>query len=271
MIAIERLNDPVRVAGLWVPEMIAIAGGEDVAGDPGLAPAEVSWGELAGLRPEVVIVMVEGYLEDVQAQAMEFWEHIESLGAARVYAVAAQTAFSDAGPRLIDGVELSAPPPPRPDGAAGQHPLHAACAARRPGPPRPSGPPKAGDRQATARARMKLRTPIAAMPPSSIARRELAPVAEAALLGADDQKAAKDTGDQAAHMRSDADLRVGEGEDEVEDDQEADVSGDRLEFAPPGDDEGRAEDPKIAPEAPALTVSGLNQRATNEPARRLAK
>ena len=106
VIAIERLFDPVRVAGLWIPEMIAIAGGEDVAGDPGLGPAEVAWGELGGLRPDVVIIMVEGYLEDVQAQAMEVWEHIESLGAARVYAVAAQSAFSDPGPRLIDGVEL---------------------------------------------------------------------------------------------------------------------------------------------------------------------
>jgi iron complex transport system substrate-binding protein len=106
VVALERLIEPVRVAGFWVPEMIAIAGGKDVAGDPGLSPAEVSWGELAGLRPDVVIVMVDGYLEDVQAQAMEVWEHIDSLGAARVYAVAAQAAFSDPGPRLIDGVEL---------------------------------------------------------------------------------------------------------------------------------------------------------------------
>jgi iron complex transport system substrate-binding protein len=106
VIALERLYEPVRVAGLWVPEMIAIAGGEDVAGAPGISPAEVSWGELAGLRPEIVIVMVEGYLEDVQAQAMEVWEHIESLGAARAYAVAAQSGFSDPGPRLVDGVEL---------------------------------------------------------------------------------------------------------------------------------------------------------------------
>ncbi len=108
VVVLERLVEPPRVAGLWVPEMIAIAGGEDVAGDPGLAPAEVSWGELAGLRPDVVIVMVDGYLEDVQAQAMEVWEHIESLGAERVFAVAAQGAFADPGPRLIDGVELVA-------------------------------------------------------------------------------------------------------------------------------------------------------------------
>jgi iron complex transport system substrate-binding protein len=37
---------------------------------------------------------------------MEVWEHLEGLGADRVYAVSAQAAFSDAGPRLIDGVEL---------------------------------------------------------------------------------------------------------------------------------------------------------------------
>jgi iron complex transport system substrate-binding protein len=108
VIALERLIEPVRVAGFWVPEMFAIAGGEDVAGAPGLAPAEVTWGELASLRPDVVIVMVEGYLEDVQAQAMEVWEHIESLGADRVFAVAAQGPFRDAGPRLVDGVELTA-------------------------------------------------------------------------------------------------------------------------------------------------------------------
>ncbi len=106
VIVLERLYEPVRVAGFWVPEMIAIAGGAAVAGAPGLATAEVSWGELAGLGPDVVIITVDGYLEDVQAQAMENWEHIEALGADRVFAVAAQAGFSDPGPRLIDGVEL---------------------------------------------------------------------------------------------------------------------------------------------------------------------
>ncbi|HTR74965.1 MAG TPA: hypothetical protein VMH33_06860 [Solirubrobacterales bacterium] len=108
VVALERLVEPVRVAGLWVPEMIAIAGGEDVAGSPGLAPAEVSWGALAGLRPDVVVVMVDGYVEDIQAQAMEVWEHIEGLGAGSVFAVSTQAAFGDPSPRLIDGVELLA-------------------------------------------------------------------------------------------------------------------------------------------------------------------
>ncbi len=105
VIALERL-DPPRVGGFWIPEMISIAGGEDVAGDPGLNPAEVGWGELKSLNAEVVIVMPDGSVEDAHAQAMEHWERIAGLGATRAYAVDAAAAFSEPGPRLVDGVEL---------------------------------------------------------------------------------------------------------------------------------------------------------------------
>lgn len=105
VIALERL-DPPRVCGFWIPEMISIAGGEDVAGDPGLNPPEVGWGELESLNAEVVVVMVEGLLEDGRAQAMEHWERIAALGAGRVFAVDTVASFSEAGPRLVDGVEL---------------------------------------------------------------------------------------------------------------------------------------------------------------------
>jgi len=105
VIALERL-DPARVAGFWIPEMISIAGGEDVAGDPGINPAEVGWGELESLGAEVVVVMLDGSLEDARAQAMEHWEQIAALGAGRVFAVETATAFAAPGPRLVDGVEL---------------------------------------------------------------------------------------------------------------------------------------------------------------------
>jgi iron complex transport system substrate-binding protein len=104
VIALERL-DPPRVGGFWIPEMISIAGGVDVAGDPGLNPAEVGWGELSSLAAEVVIVMPGGSVEDAQAQAMEHWERVASIGAKRAFAVDGE-AFSEPGPRLIDGVEL---------------------------------------------------------------------------------------------------------------------------------------------------------------------
>jgi iron complex transport system substrate-binding protein len=106
VIALEWL-DPPYVGGHWVPEMISIAGGEDVAGPPGLKSPEVSWGELSGLNPDVAIAMPCGwYVEESQAQAFAHWDQIETLGAQRVYAVDAASTFSRPGPRLVDGVEL---------------------------------------------------------------------------------------------------------------------------------------------------------------------
>ncbi|MFI5028722.1 MAG: ABC transporter substrate-binding protein [Solirubrobacterales bacterium] len=108
VIALEWL-DPPYVGGHWIPEMISIAGGEDVAGPPGLKSPEVIWGALSGLHPEVVVAMPCGwYVEGAVAQALEHWDRIAGLGPARVYAVDAASSFSRPGPRLVDGVELIA-------------------------------------------------------------------------------------------------------------------------------------------------------------------
>ena len=60
VLAIEWL-DPPFIAGHWVPEMIAIAGGHDALGRPGERSRTASWDELAGAACEVAIVMPCGY------------------------------------------------------------------------------------------------------------------------------------------------------------------------------------------------------------------
>jgi len=106
VIALEWL-DPPFVGGHWIPEMISIAGGEDVAGPPGLKSPEVGWGALAGLGPDVVIAMPCGWQVGAAHEgALEHWDRIAGLGAGRVYAVDAAASFSRPGPRLVDGVEL---------------------------------------------------------------------------------------------------------------------------------------------------------------------
>ncbi len=108
VLALEWL-DPPFLGGHWVPEMIAIAGGEDIVGSPGAKSPEVAWEDLAALSPDVVVAMPCGwYLEDSRAQALEHWRRIETLGAERVFAVDAASTFSRPGPRLVDGVELLA-------------------------------------------------------------------------------------------------------------------------------------------------------------------
>jgi iron complex transport system substrate-binding protein len=106
VVALERL-DPPHAGGFWIPEMISIAGGDDVAGSPGLSPPQVGWGELAGLGPDVVIAMPGGTgVEDIRARAMEHWERIDELGATRAFVVETTPALAKAGPGLVDGVEL---------------------------------------------------------------------------------------------------------------------------------------------------------------------
>ena len=108
VIALEWL-DPPFVGGHWVPEMIELAGGVDVIGKPGAKSPEVSWEELEGREPDVVVAMPCGwYVEESRAQAEEHRERIAALGAARVFAVDAASTYSRPGPRLVDGVELLA-------------------------------------------------------------------------------------------------------------------------------------------------------------------
>ena len=108
VLALEWL-DPPFVGGHWIPEMVGIAGGLDVAGPPGAKSPEVAWEALAALEPELVVVMPCGmYVEQSRAQAEEHRQRIEALGAGRVFAVDAASTYSRPGPRLVDGTELLA-------------------------------------------------------------------------------------------------------------------------------------------------------------------
>jgi iron complex transport system substrate-binding protein len=108
VLALEWL-DPLFLGGHWIPEMIEIAGGVDVAGPSGQKSPQVEWEELRGLDPDVVVSMPCGwYLDESRAQALAHRQILESLGAQRVFAVDGASTFSRPGPRLVDGVELLA-------------------------------------------------------------------------------------------------------------------------------------------------------------------
>jgi iron complex transport system substrate-binding protein len=108
VLALEWL-DPPFLGGHWIPEMIALAGGLDLAGRPGQKSPQVRWDDLNGLEPDLVVAMPCGwYLDDSRAQALEHGERLVGLGARQVFAVDAASTFSRPGPRLVDGVELLA-------------------------------------------------------------------------------------------------------------------------------------------------------------------
>ena len=109
--AIEWL-DPVFAAGHWTPQLIELAGGEDVLGMAGEPSQTVDWELVAAARPDVVVVMPCGYdAARAHAEAETYAGSLAALSADRVVAVNASAYFSRPGPRLVDGLETPGPHP----------------------------------------------------------------------------------------------------------------------------------------------------------------
>jgi iron complex transport system substrate-binding protein len=101
--------EPVFVAGHWTPQLIELAGGEDVLGMAGEHSEEQDWDALRRARAEIVVVMPCGYdAPRALEEALAHREELTDLRARRAVAVDAAAYFSRPGPRLIDGLELLA-------------------------------------------------------------------------------------------------------------------------------------------------------------------
>jgi iron complex transport system substrate-binding protein len=92
-----------------MPQLIELAGGEDVLGLPAEPSQQLDWPAVAAARPEIAIVMPCGYdASRAHEEARASVDRLRELGAARVVAVDAAAYFSRPGPRLVDGLELLA-------------------------------------------------------------------------------------------------------------------------------------------------------------------
>jgi iron complex transport system substrate-binding protein len=106
--------DPFYVGGHWVPEMVALAGGEDVFGEIGRASFRVTMPQVVAAAPEIIVVSPCGY--DARQAAEEYrkiswpaeWFEIPAVKNQRVYAFEANSYASRPGPRLATGVEALA-------------------------------------------------------------------------------------------------------------------------------------------------------------------
>ncbi len=72
--------DPVYAAGHWTPQLIELAGGEDVLGLAGEPSQTISWEQVAVAAPDVVVAMPCGY--DAPRAHAEALAHFERSGRA---------------------------------------------------------------------------------------------------------------------------------------------------------------------------------------------
>jgi iron complex transport system substrate-binding protein len=104
--------DPLYIGGHWVPEMIQIAGGNNILGTAGEPSAKVEWDAVIASLPEVLILMPCGF--DLERTVQESsllknragWQSLPAVLEGRVFAVSGTDYFSRPGPRLIDGLEI---------------------------------------------------------------------------------------------------------------------------------------------------------------------
>jgi iron complex transport system substrate-binding protein len=106
--------DPIYAAGHWVPEMVELAGGQDVLGTKGEPSAKLYWNKVVQLAPDVMMLMPCGFdvsqtLRGAPAlKQLEGWRDLPAVKAGNVFAANGHAFFSRPGPRLVDGLEILA-------------------------------------------------------------------------------------------------------------------------------------------------------------------
>ncbi len=104
--------DPPFSAGHWVPEMVGLAGGEDLLAKKGERSRRLTWDEVVAADPEIVVLMPCGY--DVERTLAELertplpagMADLPAIRAGRAFAVDANAYFSRPGPRVAEGVRI---------------------------------------------------------------------------------------------------------------------------------------------------------------------
>ena len=106
--------EPPFAPGHWVPEQVAIAGGDHAFGKAGQRSVTTTAEEIKAYSPEVIVLIPCGYYkEDIlrqlpNARPPEGWNDMPAVKAGEVWATDATSYFSRPGPRVVEGAEILA-------------------------------------------------------------------------------------------------------------------------------------------------------------------
>ncbi|MCO5168300.1 MAG: cobalamin-binding protein [Planctomycetes bacterium] len=106
--------DPLMTAGNWMPELCALAGGDDPFGRPGEHAPYATWEQLVAADPEVIVALPCGFdLDRTQAELTALtsrpgWAGLRAVRAGRVAVCDGNAFFNRPGPRLVESAEALA-------------------------------------------------------------------------------------------------------------------------------------------------------------------
>ena len=106
--------EPLMAAGHWMPELVTLAGGENLLGETGEQSPWLDWETLRAADPDVVVVLPCGFdLERTRREAhalagLPGWAELRAIRAGRVVVTDGHQYFNRPGPRLVDSLEIMA-------------------------------------------------------------------------------------------------------------------------------------------------------------------
>ncbi len=106
--------DPSMHAANWVPELVEIAGGRVMAGEPGRHSGYFAFEELLAMDPDVIAVMPCGF--DIPRTRAEMpalagqpgWNDLTAVRQGRVFLTDGNQYFNRPGPRVVESAEILA-------------------------------------------------------------------------------------------------------------------------------------------------------------------
>jgi iron complex transport system substrate-binding protein len=113
-VAVIEWLDPVFCSGHWTPELVRLAGGEEVLGREGRDSVRKTWAEVQAAAPEILLIACCG---QSAARARRDWDRLKSLPEIqavhavqndRVFVADGNAYFSRPGPRVVDSLEILA-------------------------------------------------------------------------------------------------------------------------------------------------------------------
>ena len=106
--------EPLMGGGNWVPELVSLAGGEPLLGEPGQHSRWLTWAELQHADPEILVILPCGF--DIARSRQEMpaltqdsrWQNLRAAKSGEVYVTDGNAFFNRPGPRLVESLEILA-------------------------------------------------------------------------------------------------------------------------------------------------------------------
>jgi len=107
-------HEPLMAAGNWVPELVDLAGAENLFGQPGLHSPWMSWQALVDADPDVIITMPCGFDLNRTRNEMYWltdhpnWPKLRAVQNGEVYLTDGNQYMNRPGPRVVESLQILA-------------------------------------------------------------------------------------------------------------------------------------------------------------------